>query len=39
MADATQVGADTVFTIDANNAVALDGVLKTRLTASNFHFS
>jgi len=36
---ATQVGANTVFTIDANDTVTLDNVTKTSLTASNFHFS
>ena len=39
MADATQVGANTVFTIDANDTVTLDNVTKTSLTAGNFHFS
>jgi Ca2+-binding RTX toxin-like protein len=39
MADAAQVGANTVFTIDANDTVTLDNVLKTSVTASNFHFS
>jgi Ca2+-binding RTX toxin-like protein len=39
MAAATQVGANTVFTIDANDKVTLDNVTKTSLTASNFHFS
>jgi hypothetical protein len=33
------VGADTVFTIDANDTVTLDNVNKTSLTASNFHFT
>jgi hypothetical protein len=36
---ASQVGANTVFTIDANDTVTLDNVTKTSLTASNFHFS
>jgi hypothetical protein len=36
---ASQVGANTVFTIDANDTVTLDNVTKTGLTASNFHFS
>jgi Ca2+-binding RTX toxin-like protein len=39
MAAATQVGANTVFTIDANDTVTLDNVTKTSLTAGNFHFS
>jgi Ca2+-binding RTX toxin-like protein len=39
MADASQVGANTVFTIDANDTVTLDNVTKTSLTARNFHFS
>jgi Ca2+-binding RTX toxin-like protein len=38
MASASQVGANTVFTIDANDTVTLDNVNKTSLTASNFHF-
>jgi hypothetical protein len=36
---ASQAGANTVFTIDANDTVTLDNVTKTSLTASNFHFS
>ncbi len=39
MQSATQVGANTVFTIDANNSVTLDNVTKSSLAASNFHFS
>jgi len=39
MAAATQVGTNTVFTIDVNDKVTLDNVTKTSLTASNFHFS
>ncbi len=39
MNHASQVGANTVFTIDANDTVTLDNVTKTSLTASNFHFS
>jgi Ca2+-binding RTX toxin-like protein len=39
MAAASQVGANTVFTIDANDTVTLDNVTKTSLTAGNFHFS
>jgi Ca2+-binding RTX toxin-like protein len=38
IADATQSGANTVFTIDANDTVTLDNVTKTSLTAGNFHF-
>jgi hypothetical protein len=38
MADATQSGASTVFTIDANDTVTLDNVNKNNLTAGNFHF-
>jgi hypothetical protein len=36
---ASQSGANTVFTIDANDTVTLDGVTKTSLTAGNFHFT
>jgi autotransporter passenger strand-loop-strand repeat protein len=36
---ASQVGANTVFTIDANDTVTLDNVTKTSLTAGNFHFT
>jgi hypothetical protein len=39
MADASQVGANTVLTFDASNSVTLQNVTKTDLTASNFHFS
>jgi Ca2+-binding RTX toxin-like protein len=39
MAAATQVGASTVFTIDANDSVTLDNVSNNSLTASNFHFT
>jgi Ca2+-binding RTX toxin-like protein len=35
---ATQVGVNTVFTIDANDTVTLDNVTKTSLAAGNFHF-
>src|SRR6202035_3709536 len=35
---ASQVGADTVFAVDANDTVTLDNVTKTSLTAGNFHF-
>jgi len=38
MATASQAGANTVFTIDANDTVTLDNVNKSNLTASNFHF-
>jgi len=38
MNDASQSGANTVFTIDANDTVTLDSVTKTSLTAGNFHF-
>jgi Ca2+-binding RTX toxin-like protein len=36
---ASQVGANTVFTIDANDTVTVDNVTKTSLTAGNFHFT
>jgi len=36
---ASQVGANTVFTIDTNDTVTLDNITKTSLTAGNFHFS
>src|SRR6202035_5871163 len=36
---ASQSGANTVFTIDANDTVTLDNVTKTSLTMSNFHFT
>jgi hypothetical protein len=39
MSDARQVGTDTVFTIDANNSVALQNVNMSSLAAGNFHFS
>jgi hypothetical protein len=39
MNHASQSGANTVFTIDANDTVTLDNVTKTSLTAGNFHFS
>jgi Ca2+-binding RTX toxin-like protein len=38
MADAKQVGANTVFTIDGHDSVTLQNVAKTGLAASNFHF-
>jgi hypothetical protein len=38
MASATQSGANTVFTIDANDTVTLDNITKSNLTASNFRF-
>ena len=39
MNHASQSGANTVFTIDANDTVTLDNVTKTSLTAGNFHFT
>jgi Ca2+-binding RTX toxin-like protein len=39
MNHASQSGANTVFTIDANDTVTLDNVTKTSLTAANFHFT
>ena len=36
---ASQVGANRVFTIDANDTVTLDNVIKMSLSASNFHFN
>jgi serralysin len=39
MNHASQSGANTVFTIDANDTVTLDNITKTSLTAGNFHFS
>jgi Ca2+-binding RTX toxin-like protein len=39
MNHASQSGANTVFTVDANDTVTLDNVTKTSLTAGNFHFS
>jgi Ca2+-binding RTX toxin-like protein len=39
MAHASQIGANTVFTIDANDTVKLDNVAKSSLAASNFHFN
>jgi len=38
MSAASQVGANTVFTVDTNDTVTLDNVTKTSLTSSNFHF-
>jgi hypothetical protein len=38
MADAKQVGANTVFTRDASDSVTLQNVSMSNLTASNFHF-
>jgi len=35
---ASQVGANTVFTIDANDTATLDNVTKSSLTVGNFHF-
>jgi len=39
MSAASQVGANTVFTVDTNDTVTLDNVTKTSLTAGNFHFT
>jgi serralysin len=39
MQNASQSGANTVFTIDANDTVTLDNVTKSSLTAGNFHFN
>jgi hypothetical protein len=39
VADATQVGANTVLTIDTNNSVTLDNINKSNLAAVNFHFN
>jgi hypothetical protein len=39
MTNATQVGANTVLSIDANDSVTLENVNKNSLTASNFRFS
>jgi hypothetical protein len=39
MADATQVAANTVITIDASDSVTLQNVNMNSLTASNFNFS
>jgi hypothetical protein len=38
MADASQSGANTVFTIDANDTVTLDNVTKASFTANDFRF-
>jgi autotransporter passenger strand-loop-strand repeat protein len=38
MTSATQVGANTVFAIDANDSVTLESVSKSSLAASNFRF-
>jgi hypothetical protein len=35
----SQVGANTVFSIDPHDTVTLDNVAKSNLTASNFHFT
>ena len=35
----SQVGANTVFTIDAHDTVTLDNVTKSSLTTGNFHFT
>ena len=39
MNHASQSGANTVFTIDANDTVTLDSVTKTSLTAANFRLA
>jgi hypothetical protein len=39
MASASQVGANTVFTIGRSDSVTLDNVAKTSLAASNFNFT
>jgi hypothetical protein len=39
MADAKQVGHDTVITRDANDTVTLQGTALSSLTANNFHFA
>ena len=39
MSAASQVGANTVLTIDTNDTVTLDNVIKSSLAAGNFHFS
>jgi Ca2+-binding RTX toxin-like protein len=39
MTSASQVDANTVFAIDANDSVTLENVNKSSLAASNFHFS
>jgi hypothetical protein len=36
---ASQVGANTVFTVDTNDTVTLDNITKSSLTAGNFHFN
>jgi hypothetical protein len=38
MADAKQVGQDTVITHDPNNTITLQGVLLSSLHADDFHF-
>jgi Ca2+-binding RTX toxin-like protein len=38
MTDAKQIGANTVFTIGANDSVTLQNVNMSNLTAGNFHF-
>jgi len=39
MTHASQVGANTVFTIDGADSVTLDNVTKSNLTGANFHLS
>jgi hypothetical protein len=38
MANAQQVGANTVITVDANDSVTLKDVSVNSLAAANFHF-
>ena len=39
MAHASQVGANTVFTIDSHDSVTLQSITKTSLTTNNFRFA
>jgi hypothetical protein len=39
MLDGKQMGLDTVFTVDPNDKITLQGVNLSNLTSSNFHFS
>ncbi len=39
MSHASQVGANTVITIDSHDSITLQNVNKTSLTANNFHFA
>jgi hypothetical protein len=36
---ASQVGANTVFSVDANDSVTLENVQKSNLSATNFQFN